>query len=422
MANEWVKSPFFGVVFWVFPGEIKMNRILIIGAGGVGRVVLLKCAQHPEIFDEIVLASRTVEKCAKIVADAKFPRPIQTAQIDADNVSKLVALLERYKPNLVVNVALPYQDLTIMEACLKCGVHYMDTANYESPEEAHFCYAPQWALHERFEKAGLTALLGCGFDPGMTNVYTAYARKHHFDRMDTVDIIDCNDGDHGYPFATNFNPEINIREVSAKGRYYEAGEWIETDPLSVKKVFDFPAAIGPKDMYLLYHEEMESLTKHYPEVRRMRFWMTFGQSYLTHLQVLKNVGMTGIEPIDYEGTKIVPLQFLKKLLPDPGSLGPRTVGKTCIGCWIVGQKDERPKNYYIFNICDHQEAYGEVGSQAISYTTGVPAALGAALVSTGVWTGAGVWNVEQFDPDPFMKTIGAWGLPWQEIFPKNSEF
>lgn len=399
-----------------------MNRILIIGAGGVGRVVLLKCAERPEIFDEIVFASRTVAKCDKIVADAKFPRTIVTEQIDADNLPELTALLEKYRPNLVINVALPYQDLTIMEACLAAGVNYMDTANYESPEEAHFCYAPQWAMHDQFRQAGLTALLGCGFDPGVTNVYTAYARKHHFDRMDTVDIIDCNAGDHGYRFATNFNPEINIREVSAKGRYFENGVWRETEPLSVKKSFDFPAGIGPRDMYLLYHEEMESLTKHYPEVKRMRFWMTFGQSYLTHLEVLKNVGMTGIEPIEFEGRQIVPLRFLKALLPDPASLGPRTVGKTCIGCWIVGEKEGKPKNYYLYNICDHQEAYRQVGSQAISYTTGVPAALGAALVTTGVWSGAGVFNVEQFDPDPFMEKIGAWGLPWQESFPEQAEF
>ena len=400
-----------------------MKRLLILGAGGVGRAVLLKCAQHPEIFDEIVFASRTVAKCDQIAADAKsFPKPIPTERVDADSVPELVALLTKYKPDLLVNVALPYQDLTVMEACLQCGVNYLDTANYESPDEAHFCYAPQWALQERFKAAGLTALLGCGFDPGVTNVYTAYARKHHFDRIDTVDIIDCNAGDHGYPFATNFNPEINIREVSAKGRYYEDGRWIETDPLSVKKVFDFPAGIGPRDMYLLYHEEMESLTAHYPEIKRMRFWMTFGQSYLTHLQVLKNVGMTGIEPIDYEGQKIVPLQFLKKLLPDPASLGPRTVGKTCIGCWVVGEQNHRPKYYYLFNICDHQAAYRELGTQAISYTTGVPAALGAALMMTGIWTGPGVWNVEQFDPDPFMEKIGDWGLPWEEQFPDRPDF
>lgn len=395
-----------------------MNRVLIIGAGGVGRVVLHKCAQHPEVFDEIIFASRTVSKCDAIVADVKtFPKPIPTEAVDADDVDALVRLFEKYRPNLVINVALPYQDLTIMEACLKTGVNYLDTANYEHPDVPKFCYGPQWELHERFKEAGLCAILGCGFDPGMTNIYVAHARKHRFDRMDTVDIIDCNAGDHGYPFATNFNPEINIREVSANGRYFENGEWIETKPMEHKRVFDFPEGIGPKDMYLLYHEEMESLTKNYPEVKRMRFWMTFGQSYLTHLKVLENVGMTGVEPIDYEGHKIVPLQFLKKLLPDPASLGPRTVGKTCIGIWVVGEKDGAPQTYYLYNICDHQEAYKEVGAQAVSYTTGVPAALGAKMFLTGKWTGAGVFNVEDFDPDPFMAEIGPWGLPWKETYP-----
>ena len=400
-----------------------MNRVMVIGAGGVGRVVLRKCAQHPEVFKEIVFASRTVSKCDRIVAET--PRkgaPITTAQVDADNVPELVELIQKHKPELIINVALPYQDLTIMEACLQTGVHYMDTANYEHPDEAHFCYAPQWAMQDRFKKAGLTALLGCGFDPGMTNIYIAYARRHQFDRMDFVDIIDCNAGDHGHPFATNFNPEINIREVSAKGRYYEDGKWIETEPLEMKKVYNFPDGIGPKDMYLLYHEEMESLTKNYPEVRRMRFWMTFGQSYLTHLAVLKNVGMTGIKPVMYEGHEIVPLQFLKALLPDPASLGSRTVGKTCIGCRITGEKDGKPQNYYIYNTCDHQEAYKEVGAQAVSYTTGVPAALAGKMLMTGTWGGAGVFNVEEFDPDPFMAEIGEWGLPWKETYPKSADF
>ncbi len=393
-----------------------MKRVLFIGAGGVGRVAILKAAQHPEMFDELILASRTVSKCDQIVADSSFPREIPTEQVDADHVDELVALLKKYQPNLVVNLALPYQDLTIMEACLASGVNYIDTANYESPELAHFCYGPQWAMQEKFKEAGLMALLGCGFDPGVTSVYTAYARKHHFDRMDTVDIIDCNAGDHGYPFATNFNPEINIREVSAKGRYYENGKWIETKPLEMKQVYDFPAGIGPKDMYLLYHEEMESLVKSYPEVKRMRFWMTFGQSYLTHLEVLKNVGMTGIDPIEFEGHQIVPLQFLKKLLPDPASLGPRTVGKTCIGCLITGEKQGKAQNYYVYNVCDHQASYRELGAQAVSYTTGVPAALSAALVVNRIWNGTGVFNIEQFDPDPFMEQIGPWGLPWEETF------
>jgi saccharopine dehydrogenase (NAD+, L-lysine-forming) len=414
------------------------NRILIIGAGGVGRVVVFKCAQHRDIFNEITFASRTKAKCDAIVSDiyAKgFQQPIYTAAVNADNVPELVALLKDVKPNLVIHVALPYQDLTIMDACLEAGVNYLDTANYEHPDTAHFCYTPQWEYHDRFEKAGLLALLGSGFDPGVTNVYTAYAKKHHFNRMDTVDIIDCNAGDHGYPFATNFNPEINIREVSAKGRYYENGTWHETDPLSVKTVFDFPDGIGPKDMYLLYHEEMESLVKYFPEVKRMRFWMTFGQSYLTHLKVLENVGMTRIDPIMYEGREIVPLQFLKALLPDPASLGSRTKGKTCIGCWITGERqstkagmersamtDSAASPYYIYNTCIHEECYAETGAQAISYTTGVPAALGAKMILSEQWSGSGVFNMEQFDPDPFMAEIGNWGLPWVETFPEPVEF
>jgi saccharopine dehydrogenase (NAD+, L-lysine-forming) len=322
-----------------------------------------------------------------------------------------------------------------MDACLEAGVHYLDTANYEHPDTAKFCYGPQWDYHDRFEKSGLLALLGSGFDPGMTNVYVAHAKKHHFEQMDTVDILDCNAGDHGYPFATNFNPEINIREVSAPGRYYEKGTWHTTDPLSVKKVFDFPDGIGPKDMYLLYHEEMESLVKHFPEVTRMRFWMTFGQSYLTHLKVLENVGMTRIDPVMHEGREIIPLQFLKTLLPDPASLGSRTKGKTCIGCWITGERRQTAdggqqqkeigavsNQYYIYNTCVHEECYAETGAQAISYTTGVPAALGAKMILSGQWSGKGVFNMEQFDPDPFMAEIGNWGLPWVETFPQPFAF
>ncbi len=390
-----------------------MKRVLVIGAGGVGRVVLHKCAQHPEIFEEITFASRTVSKCDKIVSEIKnYPREIPTETIDADDVEALARLFDKRRPDLVINVALPYQDLTIMEACLKSGVSYLDSANYEHPDVPRFCYAPQWEMQERFQQAGLTAILGCGFDPGMTNIYVAYARKKLFDRIRTVDIIDCNAGDHGYPFATNFNPEINIREVSANGRYFEKGEWIETKPMEFKRVFDFPAGIGEKDLYLLYHEEMESLTKNYPEIERMRFWMTFGRSYLTHLEVLQNVGMTSVKPVMYEGREIVPLQFLKALLPDPASLGPRTVGKTCIGVWIVGEKDGKEITRYIYNVCDHQESYKEVGAQAVSYTTGVPIALGAAMFLTGQWAGKGVFNVEEFDPEPFMAKVGEWGLPW----------
>jgi len=399
------------------------NRVLIIGAGGVGRVTAFKCAQRRNIFSEITFASRTKEKCDTIVSDiyAKgYKEPIRTVAVDADNVPALVALFKEVKPDIVIHVALPYQNLTIMDACLETGVHYLDTANYESLDNPHFCYGPQWAYHERFEKAGLLALLGSGFDPGITNVYIAHAKKHHFTRMDTVDIIDCNAGDHGYPFATNFNPEINIREITAKGRYYENGVWRETDPLSVKKVFDFPEGIGPKDMYLLYHEEMESLVQFFPEVKRMRFWMTFGQSYLKHLEVLQNVGMTRIDPVMYEGREIVPLQFLKAMLPDPASLGPRTKGKTCIGCWITGETcNPSLSPYYIYNTCDHEKCYAETGAQAVSYTTGVPAALGAKMILAGQWSGRGVFNMEQFDPDPFMAEIGDWGLPWIETFPTN---
>ena len=396
-----------------------MGRVLIIGAGGVGRVVTFKCAREPEVFEEICLASRTLEKVNDLAAE--LDRPIHTARVDADKTDRVVELIKDCRADLVLHVALPYQDLAIMDACLETGVDYLDTANYEPPDEAKFCYKWQWDYHERFEKAGLMALLGCGFDPGVTNVFCAHALANHFDRIDTVDIIDCNAGDHGLPFATNFNPEINIREVSAKGKYFQDGQWIETEPLSVKKTFDFPGGIGPREMYLMYHEEMESLVRNIPSVKRMRFWMTFGQSYLTHLRVLENVGMTRIDPVEFQGRQIVPLQFLKALLPDPGSLGPRTRGKTCIGCWIEGVKDGKPKRYYIYNICDHQECFREVGAQAISYTTGVPAMIGAKMMLTGKWRGKGVFNVEQFDPKPFMDDLGRYGLPWEETFPEEDK-
>jgi len=392
-----------------------MGRVLIIGAGGVGKVVAHKCAACSEVFDDICLASRTVAKCDAIAAE--LPTPIRTARVDADKTEEVVALIKDYRADLVLHVALPYQDLTIMDACLATGVDYLDTANYEHPDEAKFCYGPQWAYRQRFADAGIMALLGSGFDPGVTNVFCAHARKEHFDTIDTVDIIDCNAGDHGLPFATNFNPEINIREVSAKGRYYEDGRWIETDPLAVHTSFDFPDGIGAKEIYLLYHEEMESLTLNMPEVTRMRFWMTFSQNYLTHLRVLENVGMTRIDPVMFEGKKIVPLQFLKALLPDPGSLGPRTKGKTCIGCLMHGKKDGRPRTYYVYNICDHEACYAEVGAQAVSYTTGVPAMIGAMLMLNGTWRGEGVFNMEQFDPAPFMAALNEYGLPWIETFP-----
>ncbi len=390
-----------------------MAKVLIIGAGGVSGVVVHKCAQLRDVFTEIVLASRTESKCHAIAA--QLDRPIKTARVDADNVSELVALINAEKPDLVINVALPYQDLTIMDACLETGVNYLDTANYEPLDTAKFEYSWQWAYQDKFNKAGITALLGSGFDPGVTNVYTAYLKKHYFDEIHYLDIIDCNAGDHGLPFATNFNPEINIREVTANGRYWENGEWVETPPLSVNQLFEFPAAIGPKKIYMMYHEELESLVKHFPEIKRARFWMTFSDNYLKHLEVLGNVGMTGIEPIMFEGREIVPLQFLKALLPDPASLGPLTKGKTCIGCLVQGIKDGQQKTLFVYNVCDHQACYREVKSQAISYTTGVPAMIGAKMILEGKWKKPGVWNMEQHDPDPFMDDLNKYGLPWQVV-------
>ena len=380
-------------------------------------VVVHKCCQVSEVFSDICIASRTKSKCdaLKEKLEGKTKIKISTAQVDADNVSELIALINSYQPEIVINVALPYQDLTIMDACLATGVHYLDTANYEPVDTAKFEYKWQWEYRERFEKAGLTALLGSGFDHGVTGVFSAYAQKHYFDCIDYIDILDANAGDHGYPFATNFNPEINIREITANGRYYENGGFIETAPLSVKRVYDFPE-IGEKDMYLLYHEELESLALNIKGVKRIRFFMTFSQNYLTHLKVLENVGMTSIEPINFEGRDIVPLQFLKAVLPDPASLGPRTKGKTNIGCIFQGTKDGKPKLYYVYNVCDHEECYREVGSQAISYTTGVPAMIGAMMILTGKWNKAGVYNIEEFDPDPFMEALNKYGLPWQESF------
>jgi len=395
-----------------------MSRALIIGAGGVAGVVVHKCCQNSEVFKEICIASRTKSKCDALKAQVEakgYKTVVTTAQVDADITEDLIKLINDYKPDIVINVALPYQDLSIMDACLATKTHYLDTANYEPKDTAKFEYKWQWAYRDRFREAGITAVLGCGFDPGVTGVFSAYALKHYFDEIHTIDILDCNAGDHGYPFATNFNPEINIREVTAPGRYYENGEFHETGPLEIKRVYNFPE-IGPKDMYLMYHEELESLAINIPGIKRIRFFMTFSQNYLSHLRVLQNVGMTSIEPIDYEGHKIVPLQFLKALLPDPASLGPRTKGKTNIGCIFTGVKDGKPVKYYVYNVCDHQECYKEVGSQAISYTTGVPAMIGAMMVLTGKWKKPGVYNVEEFDPDPFMEALGKWGLPWKESF------
>lgn len=394
-----------------------MSKVLIIGAGGVGQVVTHKCAQLPEIFTEIVLASRTESKCKAIAA--QLTRPIETAQVDADSVPQLVALMQRVKPFMVINVALPYQDLTIMDACLEAGVHYLDTANYEPLDTAKFEYHWQWDYQERFQKAGLMALLGSGFDPGATNMFTAYAAKHYFDEIHTLDIIDVNGGDHGYPFATNFNPEINIREVTAECRHWEAGNFIETPAMSLSQSFTCPDEVGTYNIYRMYHEELESLTKHFPTIKKAQFWMSFGESYLKHLEVLGNVGMTGIEPVMFNGVEIVPIQFLKELLPDPSTLGPRTKGKTCIGCVVKGVKDGQERSVYVYNIKDHQDCYGEVQSQAISYTTGVPAMIGAKMMIEGQWLKPGVWNIEQLDPDPFMDDMNRYGLPWQVIEEPN---
>lgn len=390
-----------------------MSKVLIIGAGGVGGVVVHKCAQLPEVFSEIVLASRTESKCKAIAA--QLERPIRTAQVDADNVPELTALLLKEKPALVINVALPYQDLTIMDACLAAGIDYLDTANYEPLDTAKFEYKWQWAYHDKFKAAGLTALLGSGFDPGATNVFTAYLAKHYFDEMHELDIIDVNGGDHGYPFATNFNPEINLREVTAECRHWEAGEFVTTPAMSRKASFTCPQEVGTYNIYRMYHEELESLVVNFPTLKRAQFWMSFGDNYLKHLDVLGNVGMTSIEPIEFNGQQIVPIQFLKALLPDPSTLGPRTKGKTCIGVVVKGVKDGHQKTVYLYQIKDHQDCYAEVQSQAISYTTGVPAMIGAKMMLEGKWQKPGVWNIEQFDPDPFMEDMNKYGLPWDLV-------
>jgi saccharopine dehydrogenase (NAD+, L-lysine-forming) len=414
-----------------------MGKVLIIGAGGVGTVVVHKVAQNAavaersqavaersrSVFTEIVLASRTKSKCDAIAEDVqkRYGVAIKTAQVDADNVPELVALFNAEKPKLVINVALPYQDLTIMDACLEAGVNYLDTANYEPKDEAKFEYSWQWAYQERFKKAGLTAILGCGFDPGVTSVFTAYAAKHHFSEMQFLDIVDCNAGDHGKAFATNFNPEINIREVSQRGKYYENGEWIETEPHEIHKALTYPE-IGAKESYVIYHEELESLVKNFPTLQRARFWMTFGQEYLTHLRVIQNIGMARIDEVDYNGVKIVPIQFLKAVLPNPGDLGENYTGWTSIGCRISGiGKDGKPHSYYIYNNCSHEAAFKETGTQGVSYTTGVPATVGAMMFMRGEWSGAGVFNVEEFNPDPFLKELAAQGLPWKEVMDGDLE-
>ena len=412
-----------------------MAKVLVIGCGGVASVAIRKCCMRDDVFTELCIASRTLSKCDALKAklEGKTKTKITTAQVDADKIDEVIALIKKVQPDLVMNIALPYQDLAIMDACLACGVNYIDTANYE-PENtddpvwrekyerrckeegfsAYFDYTWQWAYGDKYKKAGLTALLGSGFDPGVTQVFCAYAQKHLFDTIETIDILDCNGGDHGYPFATNFNPEINLREVSAPGSYWENGKWVEVPAMSIHRTYNFDG-VGEKDMYLLHHEEIESLAKNIKGVKRIRFFMTFGQSYLTHMKCLENVGMLSTTPVEFEGKEIVPIQFLKALLPDPASLGPRTVGKTNIGCIFTGMKDGKRKTAYIYNVCDHQECYREVGSQAISYTTGVPAMIGAMMLVTGKWNKKGVYTPEEFDPDPFMEELNRNGLPWKVV-------
>ncbi len=393
-----------------------MKNVLVVGAGGVGAVAVVKMAMHPEIFEKITLASRTVSKCDDIARNVKERTGvvINTAQIDAMDVPATAALIRETGAELVVNLALPYQDLALMDACLEAGVHYLDTANYEPEDNAKFEYHWQWAYQDRFKAAGLTAILGSGFDPGVTSIFATWIRKHKLDSIRLIDILDCNGGDNGKAFATNFNPEINIREVTATARHWENGDWVETPAMTRKVAFDFPA-VGEKNMYLMYHEELESLKTHFPEVERARFWMTFGDAYINHVTVLQNIGMTRIDPVIYEGKEIIPLQFLKAVLPDPSDLGALTKGKTCIGDIITGPSGDSEKTYYIYNICDHEECYAEVGSQAVAYTTGVPAMIGAAMMMKGIWLEPGVWNTEQLDPDAFMEMLNTDGLPWQVV-------
>ncbi|MFA6784435.1 MAG: saccharopine dehydrogenase family protein [Sphaerochaeta sp.] len=389
------------------------KRLMIIGAGGVGTVVVKKSARMDDVYEAILLASRTKSKCDAIAQDAG-PVPIETASVDADDVQALVTLMNRFKPDLVINVALPYQDLTIMDACLECGVDYIDTANYEPKDKAEFEYSYQWAYQEKFKKAGLTAILGSGFDPGVTNVFTSYIAKHYLDEIHYLDIVDCNAGDHGKSFATNFNPEINIREITQEGKFWEDGQWKTTEPLEIHQSVEYPR-VGPKESYLLFHEELESLVKHYPTIKRARFWMTFSQQYITHLQVLENVGMTSIKPITYQGMEIQPLQFLKAVLPEPSSLGEHYQGQTSIGCQIRGLKQGEEHSYFIFNNCSHQKAYQDTKSQAVSFTTGVPAAITGRLLALGTWKQSGIWNMEQLDPDPFMQLLPQLGLVWEIV-------
>ena len=390
-----------------------MATVLIIGAGGVGRVVTHKCVQNRDTFTKIVLASRTLSKCVEIQSELP-DGAIDVEQVDADKTAEVVELIKKVEADIVINVALPYQDLTLMDACIEAKIDYLDTANYEHPDEAKFEYKEQWARDDKFKDAGIMALLGSGFDPGVTNVFCAYAQKHYFDEIHTIDILDCNAGDHGYAFATNFNPEINLREVSANGRYWEDGKWIETKPMQIHMPWEYPE-VGVKESYLLYHEEMESLVKHIKGLKCIRFFMTFGESYLMHMNALQNVGMLGIEAVEHKGQKIVPIEFLKTLLPDPASLGERTKGKTNIGIVAEGIKDGKKRKIYIYQVSDHEKCYAEVKSQAVSYTTGVPAMIGAKLMIEKKWNAKGVYNMEQFDPDFFMNELNIQGLPWKVI-------
>ena len=394
-----------------------MEKVLIIGAGGVSNVATKKIARLTDVFKEITLASRTKSKCDAIAAEIDNC-VINTAKVDADNVHEVVDLINRVNADLVVNLALPYQDLPIMDACLITKTHYLDTANYEPKDVAKFEYSWQWAYKKKFEDAGIMALLGCGFDPGVTQVFTAYAAKHYFDEIHYLDIVDCNGGDHGKAFATNFNPEVNIREITQQGKYWDNGKWVETKPMEIHKSVSYPN-IGERESYLMYHEELESLVVNFPTIKRARFWMTFGKEYLTHLKVLENVGMTSIKPINYEGTMIQPLQFLKAVLPEPSSLGENYSGETSIGCQITGIKNGKERTYYIYNNCSHQSAFKDVKGQGVSYTTGVPAMIGAKMMATGEWFKPGVYNVEEFNPDPFMDDLNEFGLKWQEVIDKE---